>query len=85
MVSSEEIRRRIEAALPGAAVAVTDATGTGDHFEVVVEAREFAGKNLVEQHQVVYAALGDLMEGKIHALALRTKAPTAQDSGRGGT
>ena len=73
MVSPDEIRRRIEAALPGARVAVTDSTGAGDHFDVEVAAADFAGKGLVEQHRLVYGALRGLMRD-IHALSLRTHA-----------
>jgi len=71
MTNPEDIRRRIEAALPGARVEVVDTTGGGDHFEVAVSAPTFAGKSLVEQHQLVYGALGGLMS-EIHALSLRT-------------
>jgi len=71
-VSPEDIRRRIEDALPGARVTVADATGAGDHFEVRVQAAAFAGRTLVQQHQLVYGALGSLM-GRIHALALQTE------------
>jgi stress-induced morphogen len=74
MVSAQEIRRRIEAALPNALVGVEDTTGAGDHFDVEVTAPAFAGKPLVEQHRLVYSALGDLMRD-VHALALRTRAP----------
>ena len=74
MASPEEIRRRIEAALPEARVAVEDTTGAGDHFEVRVAAPAFTGKTLIEQHQLVYRALGSLMP-EIHALSLRTEAP----------
>ncbi len=73
MTSPEEVRRRIEAALPGARVEVADTTGAGDHFEVHVNAPGFAGKTLVEQHQLVYRALATLMP-RIHALSLRTAA-----------
>lgn len=73
MVSPEEIRTRIEAALPGAAVEVEDTTGAGDHFDVHVSAAAFTGKSLVEQHQLVYGALGNLMT-QIHALSLHTAA-----------
>jgi stress-induced morphogen len=73
MVDPDEVRRRIEAALPGARVAVADTTGAGDHFEVRVAAAAFAGIGLVEQHRMVYAALGDLMP-RIHALQLKTEA-----------
>ena len=47
---------------------------SGDHFEVRVSTAAFAGKTLVEQHQLVYRALGKLMP-QIHALSLRTEAP----------
>jgi stress-induced morphogen len=74
MVSTEEVRRRIESGIAGARVEVIDSTGAGDHFDVRVIAPAFAGLGLVEQHRLVYGALGDLM-GAIHALALKTSAP----------
>lgn len=70
-VSIDEVRRRIESALPGARVRVGTFQG-GDHFEAVVEAPQFAGKSRIEQHRMVYAALGSLLGGAMHALALRT-------------
>ena len=74
MTSPEDIRHSIEAALPGARVEVADTTGAGDHFEVSVVAPAFEGRTLVEQHQLVYGALRELMS-RIHALALRTAVP----------
>lgn len=74
MTTPDAIRRRIEAALPEASVEVADTTGGGDHFEVHVRAPAFKGKTLVEQHQLVYGAIGTLMP-EIHALSLRTEAP----------
>jgi len=74
MTTPDDIRRAIESAMPGARVEVADTTGAGDHFEVQVQARAFAGKTLVEQHQLVYRALARLMP-QIHALSLRTAAP----------
>ena len=73
MMTPEAIRERLVAALPGAVVEVADTTGGGDHFEVAVRSAAFAGKTLVEQHQLVYGALGALM-ADIHALSLRTAA-----------
>ena len=73
MTSPEEIQRSIETALPGAYVHVEDTTGAGDHFDVEVTAAAFAGKTLVEQHQLVYRALDAVMP-RIHALSLRTAA-----------
>jgi stress-induced morphogen len=74
MVSTTEIRQCVETALPGARVQVEDTTGAGDHFELRVVTPAFAGKGLVEQHQIVYRALGALMS-RIHALSLRTQVP----------
>ena len=67
-----EARTRIEAAIPGADVTVT---GAGGHFEIRVVSEAFAGKSRVQQHQMVYKALGGRMGGELHALALQTAAP----------
>jgi stress-induced morphogen len=77
MTSTEVIRTRLLTAFPGARIDVTDLTGTKDHFQAVVVAREFDGKSRIDQHKMVYAALGDLMNGAIHALALTTRRPEA--------
>lgn len=45
------------------------------HFRVHIVAADFAGLPLIKRHQRVYAALGDLMNTDIHALALDTRAP----------
>ena len=49
----------------------------GQHFEAVVVSPQFTGKNKVQQHQLVYLALGDRMRAEIHALAMRTFTPDA--------
>jgi stress-induced morphogen len=74
MPSVSTLKERLLAAFPDARVEVTDLTGTSDHFQAVVVTSAFAGKTRVEQHQMVYSALGDLMNGPIHALALTTRA-----------
>jgi stress-induced morphogen len=73
-MTADEIRTRIQQALPGSNVQVRDTTGGGDHFEALVSAPQFAGKTTVEQHRMVYSILGREMAGPIHALALRTSA-----------
>ena len=70
-----EIEQKIQAALPDARVDVRDMTGMGDHFEVRVVSTAFSGKSRIEQHRMIYAALGDAMAGPIHALALKTEVP----------
>ena len=72
MITVDEVKRRIEAALPGAAVEVGTFSGT-DHFRASVVAAQFAGKSRVEQHRMVYASLDGLIGGEIHALQLETR------------
>lgn len=49
---------------------------TGDsHFTVTIAAKMFTGKTRVQRHQMVYAALQDLMNNPIHALAIHTDTP----------
>jgi len=74
-ISAEEIRRKIEAAIPGAEVSVNDLTGGGDHYAATVIAAAFRGQGPVDRHRMVYAALGAAMNGPIHALALTTRTP----------
>ncbi len=71
-ISIEEVKRRIEEALPGARVQVGTFSGH-DHFEASVEAPQFEGKSMVDQHRMVYAAVDGLLGGAVHALALKTK------------
>lgn len=73
MPSPDAIRSLLLASFPDARVEVTDLTGTKDHFQAVVVTTAFEGKTRVDQHRMVYAALGDLMNGPIHALALTTR------------
>jgi stress-induced morphogen len=75
MIEAERVRELIAQAFPGAEIEVTDLTGTKDHYQARVVSADFAGRSLVEQHQMVYRALGEAMHGPIHALALKTFTP----------
>ena len=70
-----EIERLIKAALPDATVEITDLAGDGDHYSATVVSSAFKGKTRVQQHQIVNAALKNVLGGQLHALALRTSAP----------
>jgi stress-induced morphogen len=76
MPSPEELRERIEAALPGAQVNVQDLTGGGDHFRAEVESDRFAGLSRIEQHKLVYDVFGTEVGGPIHALSIKTSTPS---------
>jgi stress-induced morphogen len=74
MSSTDELKQRIETAIPGSSAQVIDLTGGGDHFRAEVVAPEFAGMSRIEQHRRVYAVFGTDIGGPIHALSLVTKA-----------
>ena len=73
---AEEVERLIKIALPEAQVEIRDLAGDNDHFAAHVMAPEFVGKSRVQQHKLVYEALGGRMGGELHALQLTTQVPT---------
>ncbi|NOR40125.1 MAG: BolA/IbaG family iron-sulfur metabolism protein [Gammaproteobacteria bacterium] len=72
MMQGSELENLIKTGIPEAEVTVK---GEGDHFEAIVVSQQFEGCSMVQQHQLVYATLGDRMSGEIHALALHTYTP----------
>ena len=74
-IPPDEVRARLLAAFPAAEIEVVDLTGTQDHYQARIISSAFEGRSLIEQHQLVYRALGAAMDGPIHALALDTRAP----------
>lgn len=76
-MSAEQITSAIIEALPGAEVEMQDLAGDNDHWAAKVTAPQFAGKNRVQQHRMVYDALGGKMGGVLHALQLTTAIPTS--------
>jgi stress-induced morphogen len=73
MPTTEELKRRIEAAIPQARADVVDLTGGGDHFQATVSAPAFAGMSRLEQHRLVYDVFEDEVGGPIHALSIKTR------------
>lgn len=68
----EDIHAMILAALPDAEIDIKDLAGDGDHYAATIKSAAFNGKSRVQQHQIVYNALGGRMGGELHALALTT-------------
>ncbi|MCZ6669907.1 MAG: BolA/IbaG family iron-sulfur metabolism protein [Acidobacteria bacterium] len=70
----EDVKAKIEAAMPGARVHLRDFTGEGNHLEANIIWSGFAGMTTLEQHRKVYAALEGMVGGEspVHALALKT-------------
>lgn len=82
------IRERLSQALAPLELEITDeshkhvghagARSGGGHFSVLVISQHFAGKTLLERHRLVYQALGDALQGEIHALSIRALTPDEQ-------
>ncbi len=81
-----EIERRLKAALEPTHLSLTDDSekhrGHGgynpageSHFSLVIESPRFSGMPRVQRQRAVYAALGELMDGRVHALSIRATAP----------
>ncbi len=68
----EQVKNYISEKLPCTHLEVE---GDGQHFYATIVSPEFAGKRLVQRHQLVYAALGDRMKAEIHALSMKAFTP----------
>jgi stress-induced morphogen len=75
MPAADDIKTRIEAAIPGARAEVEDWTGGGDHFRATVVSPAFAGLSRIARHRLVYEVFGAEIGGPIHALSLKTQTP----------
>ncbi len=72
-MNEEEIKSLLEQGIPGCQVTVG---GDGRHFEAVIVSDQFAGKSMIQQHRMVYDALGDSFQtDAIHALSFKTLTP----------
>ena len=74
-MQASEIERMIKTAFPDATIAIKDLAGDGDHYAAHVVSAAFNGKSRVQQHQMVYGALGGRMGDVLHALQLTTALP----------
>lgn len=74
-MAATDIERMLKAAFPDAKIEIKDLAGDGDHYAAHVESSAFKGKSRVQQHQMVYAALGGRMGDVLHALQLTTATP----------
>jgi acid stress-induced BolA-like protein IbaG/YrbA len=80
MVTPEKVKSYIEGGLRCDHIEVV---GDGRHFEAVIVSPEFRGKNMLQQHQLVYKALGNRMHEEIHALSMKTLTPEQwQEAGK---
>jgi BolA family transcriptional regulator, general stress-responsive regulator len=88
---ADQIRQKLEAALSPELTEIIDQSAGhaghsgnqkgGGHFYVTIVAEAFAGKSLVQRHQLVYQALHDLMKEDIHALGINALTPSENTTG----
>jgi acid stress-induced BolA-like protein IbaG/YrbA len=76
-VTTDEIRNRIEAGIPGAEASVT---GDGHHFNAAVSAAAFSGLPRIAQHRLVQDVFGAELGDRIHALSIQTRTPATQEA-----
>jgi stress-induced morphogen len=75
-MSQNHIEDMLNRAFQGAHITVTPLADDNDHYAVEVSAECFRGKTRIQQHRMVYDALGQHSGTSIHALALTTRVPT---------
>jgi acid stress-induced BolA-like protein IbaG/YrbA len=73
MITADTIKQHIEDSLPCELVQIEG--DDGYHFQAIIVSSEFRGKRMIQQHQLVYQALGDRMKQDIHALSMKTYTP----------
>jgi BolA protein len=79
------LRARLTAALDPTEIEIIDesarhaghagAASGGGHYILHIVSDAFAGKNLIQRHRLVYAAVGDMMHSEIHALSIQARSP----------
>lgn len=75
-MAAEDLDAMIREAFPDAEVTLTDLAGDNDHWSAEIVSEKFRGLNRVQQHKLVYEALGGRMGGVLHALQLKTSIPS---------
>jgi|TARA_B100002003_G_C13837795_1_gene411324 stress-induced morphogen len=68
----KEIENLIKRAIPDAEIVIKDLAGDQNHYSATIKSKIFIGKSKIEQHKIVYKALGTKMGNELHALALNT-------------
>lgn len=91
-MTSELIRQLLNDALKPELLEIIDnssahaghagARSGGGHYHVTIVAEIFEGRSLVQRHQLIYNALGDMMKQQIHALGINALSPSEETKGR---
>ena len=71
-VTVDELYEQLMKKFPGSEVLIEDTAGDSNHYYVIITSDMFGRFTLLEQHRMVYNAIGAEMMNKIHALKLKT-------------
>lgn len=74
-IDIKSLQQALKDGIPDADIRIEDLRGDGDHYAAYITSEQFRGKSRVQQHQMVYKALGGLMKEDLHALAIQTIVP----------
>ena len=74
-MQASEIEALMKTAFPDALVTIEDLRGDGDHYAATIISKKFEGLNKIQQHKLVYDALGEKMGYTLHALSIKTETP----------
>jgi len=89
-MTSNTIRQKLEEALKPELIEIIDHSAAhaghagnrgGGHYNVTIVSEQFEGKSLVQRHQLIYQALGDMMKQEIHALGINALTPSENSKG----
>ena len=72
-LSPEQIIEMIKRNLPDAEVEIEDLRGDNNHYHAKITSKEFRGLSKIDQHKLIYSALGKHMVSTLNALMLTTK------------
>ncbi len=90
-MTSEKIKQLLNDAFKPALLEIIDnsaahaghvgAKSGGGHYHVTIVAEAFEGQSLVQRHQLIYKAIGDMMKQQIHALGINALSPSEETKG----
>lgn len=72
-IQFDEIKKRILKEIPDAIIKLEDMNGDGSHYSALIQSSLFQGKTRVQQHQMIYTALGEAFQKELHAMSLKTE------------
>ena len=73
MITTEEIKKKIEKNIPNSNAEVFAVKPDGMHFKAIVKSKKFEGKSLVEQHRMIYDSLKEEFKNGLHSLSIEIK------------